>query len=115
MEKRAVLKNYGLLGAMLAAMLTGGVTGWLWPAAAGTLRPAAAAGQNARPQPRPRQGGGGARRRRRRLRRGRGFALGRNSGVFAARGGDQNRQQQGGAALQLHDDSSLIVLQALID
>ena len=39
MEKRAVLKNYGLLGAMLAAMLTGGVTGWLWPAAAGTLRP----------------------------------------------------------------------------
>ena len=33
MEKRAVLKNYGLLGAMLAAMLTGGVTGWLWPAA----------------------------------------------------------------------------------
>ena len=27
MEKRAVLKNYGLLGAMLAAMLTGGVTG----------------------------------------------------------------------------------------
>ncbi|MFQ9289800.1 MAG: hypothetical protein ACLR39_03390 [Oscillospiraceae bacterium] len=36
MEKRAVLKNYGLLGAMLAAMLTGGVTGWLWPAAAGT-------------------------------------------------------------------------------
>ena len=39
MEKRAVLKNYGLLGAMLAAMLTGGVTGWLWPAAAGTVRP----------------------------------------------------------------------------
>ena len=39
MEKRAVLKNYGLLGAMLAAMLTGGVTGWLWPAAAGALRP----------------------------------------------------------------------------
>ena len=39
MEKRAVLKNYGLLGAMLAAMLTGGVTGWLWPAAAGVLRP----------------------------------------------------------------------------
>ena len=38
MEKRAVLKNYGLLGAMLAAMLTGGVTGWLWPAAAGTVR-----------------------------------------------------------------------------
>ena len=29
MEKRAVLKNYGLLGAMLAAMLTGGVTGWI--------------------------------------------------------------------------------------
>ena len=39
MEKRAVLKNYGLLGAMLAAMLTGGVTGWLWPAAAGTVHP----------------------------------------------------------------------------
>ena len=39
MEKRAVLKNYGLLGAMLAAMLTGSVTGWLWPAAAGTVRP----------------------------------------------------------------------------
>ena len=39
MEKRAVLKNYGLLGAMLAAMLIGGVTGWLWPAAAGTVRP----------------------------------------------------------------------------
>ena len=39
MEKRAVLKNYGLLGAMLAAMLPGGVTGWLWPAAAGTVRP----------------------------------------------------------------------------
>ncbi len=39
MEKRAVLKNYGLLGAMLAAMLTGGVTGWLWPAAAEAARP----------------------------------------------------------------------------
>lgn len=42
MEKRAVLKNYGLLGAMLAAMLTGGVTGWLWPAA-GRDRPPAGA------------------------------------------------------------------------
>lgn len=42
MEKRAVLKNYGLLGAMLAAMLTGGVTGWLWPAARRDPPPAGA-------------------------------------------------------------------------
>ncbi len=39
MNKKSVAQNYAFLGIMLAAMILGALFGWLWPTAAGMIKP----------------------------------------------------------------------------